>query len=257
MEVHKHPHDVSHKKKWSEYLLEFFMIFFAVFLGFLAENKRERFKEIKTENQYLSSLVRDLRVDTTNLHRRRKGFELANRMTDTLIRLLKSDERNLESCKIYNLARAIPIYYGATIPEDHTFQQLKSSGNLRLIHNSEIVDSMGSYYQRYTALNNGGPGQMLFQNRHDVFLFTPELFDMLAFDNMFSSDSLRNRFLDLDSCKGKYVLLSNDPVIINRICGRYFYLRMSATVIQDGWLPSMLGRAEFLLATIKRDYHLD
>ena len=37
MEVHKHPHHVTHKKKWSEYLLEFLMLFLAVFLGFLAE----------------------------------------------------------------------------------------------------------------------------------------------------------------------------------------------------------------------------
>src|SRR5947199_611234 len=41
MEVHKHPHHVTHKKKWGEYLLEFFMLFLAVFLGFLAENLRE------------------------------------------------------------------------------------------------------------------------------------------------------------------------------------------------------------------------
>ncbi len=41
MEVHKHPHHVTHKKKWTEYLLEFFMLFLAVFLGFLAENIRE------------------------------------------------------------------------------------------------------------------------------------------------------------------------------------------------------------------------
>ena len=27
MEVHKHPHHVTHKKKWNEYLLEFFMLF--------------------------------------------------------------------------------------------------------------------------------------------------------------------------------------------------------------------------------------
>ena len=27
MEVHKHPHHVTHKKKWPEYLLEFFMLF--------------------------------------------------------------------------------------------------------------------------------------------------------------------------------------------------------------------------------------
>ncbi len=33
MEVH-HPHHVTHKKKWTEYLLEFFMLFLAVFLGF-------------------------------------------------------------------------------------------------------------------------------------------------------------------------------------------------------------------------------
>jgi len=31
MEVHKHPHHVTHKKKWGEYLLEFFMLFLAVF----------------------------------------------------------------------------------------------------------------------------------------------------------------------------------------------------------------------------------
>jgi len=41
MEVHKHPHHVAHKKKWGEYLLEFFMLFLAVFLGFVAENVRE------------------------------------------------------------------------------------------------------------------------------------------------------------------------------------------------------------------------
>ena len=40
MEVHKHPHHVTHKKKWGEYLLEFLMLFLAVFLGFVAENIR-------------------------------------------------------------------------------------------------------------------------------------------------------------------------------------------------------------------------
>jgi hypothetical protein len=44
MEVH-HPHHPTHKKKWSEYLLEFFMLFLAVFLGFLAESKREQIVE--------------------------------------------------------------------------------------------------------------------------------------------------------------------------------------------------------------------
>lgn len=40
MEVH-HPHHSDHLKKWSELLLEFFMLFLAVTLGFFAENIRE------------------------------------------------------------------------------------------------------------------------------------------------------------------------------------------------------------------------
>lgn len=49
MEVHKHPHHVTHKKKWGEYLLEFIMLFLAVFLDFSAENLRERMAEHNIE----------------------------------------------------------------------------------------------------------------------------------------------------------------------------------------------------------------
>lgn len=50
MEVHKHPHYVTHKKKWGEYLLEFLMIFLALFLGFVAENITEKNVEHHWEN---------------------------------------------------------------------------------------------------------------------------------------------------------------------------------------------------------------
>src|SRR6476646_8653453 len=64
MEVHKHPHHVTHKKKWGEYLLEFIMLFLAVFLGFLAENLREHIVEHNIEKEYIQSLVEDLKSDT-------------------------------------------------------------------------------------------------------------------------------------------------------------------------------------------------
>src|SRR6478609_5091078 len=64
MEVHKHPHHVTHKKKWGEYLLEFIMLFLAVFLGFLAENLREGIVEKNIEKEYIHSLVEDLKSDT-------------------------------------------------------------------------------------------------------------------------------------------------------------------------------------------------
>src|SRR6476619_2453837 len=67
MEVQKHPHHVTHKKKWNEYLLEFFMLFLAVFLGFVAENIRENVVEHEREKQYMESFITDLQNDSATL----------------------------------------------------------------------------------------------------------------------------------------------------------------------------------------------
>jgi hypothetical protein len=67
MEVHKHPHHVTHKKKWSEYFLEFLMLFLAVFLGFLAENYREHRVEKERGKQYVESFYQDLKTDTSRI----------------------------------------------------------------------------------------------------------------------------------------------------------------------------------------------
>lgn len=55
MEVHKHPNHVSHPKKWFEYVLEFIMLFLAVYLGFVAENIRESSSEYLKEKQYINN----------------------------------------------------------------------------------------------------------------------------------------------------------------------------------------------------------
>ena len=66
MEVHKHPHHVMHSKKWGEYLLEFFMLFLAVFLGFVAENYREHLINKEHEHQYIVSLYVSSRATARN-----------------------------------------------------------------------------------------------------------------------------------------------------------------------------------------------
>src|SRR5438046_10732909 len=68
MEVHKHPHHVTHKKKLGEYLLEFLMIFLAVTLGFIAENVREHFTEHRNAKILAQSLFEDVKKDTASLH---------------------------------------------------------------------------------------------------------------------------------------------------------------------------------------------
>ena len=93
MEVHKHPHHVTHKKKWGEYLLEFLMLFLAVFLGFLVENFREHQVEHQKEKEYRVAFYQDLKTDTLNLS------NLIKRKTEdvlriTLVQFLKTDHQS-------------------------------------------------------------------------------------------------------------------------------------------------------------------
>jgi hypothetical protein len=66
MEVHHQGH-VHEKKKWKEYLFQFFMLFLAVFCGFLAEYQLEHTIEHQREKQFMKSMVEDLEKDTARL----------------------------------------------------------------------------------------------------------------------------------------------------------------------------------------------
>ncbi|HYJ64157.1 MAG TPA: hypothetical protein VEV62_10470, partial [Parafilimonas sp.] len=65
MEVHHHPHVA--KKNFTEYFLEFLMIFLAVTLGFIAENIREGFVDRKMQKEYIFSFYEDLKTDTARI----------------------------------------------------------------------------------------------------------------------------------------------------------------------------------------------
>src|SRR5687768_3128800 len=66
MEVHHHGH-VHEKKKWKEYVFQFFMLFLAVFCGFLAEYQLEHKIERDKEKEYIHSMAEDLKNDTLSL----------------------------------------------------------------------------------------------------------------------------------------------------------------------------------------------
>ena len=179
MEVHKHPHHVTHKKKWSEYLLEFFMIFLAVFLGFLAETEREHIVEKDRAKQFMSSLVRDLELDTLELSKGHSFRMEKIKSIDSVIRILSLQKGSAAPVQLYRLS----IKYFANrnfFQNSGTLDQLKNSGGLRLIDNRTIVDSIEAYDQQVKRMakrddfeveafiNNSRIGQKLFDSRSVV-----------------------------------------------------------------------------------------
>jgi len=147
MEVHKHPHHVTQKKKWPEYLLEFLMIFFAVTLGFFAENMRENFVEKQREKQFMISFVRDLELDTLELTVGKEFRMQKIQAIDSTLTFLSDRNTYMLPALVFSLSTK---FYGcrAFYQNSGTLDQLKNSGGLRLIRNRKIVDAIEAYDQQ-------------------------------------------------------------------------------------------------------------
>jgi hypothetical protein len=148
MEVHKHPHHVMHKKKWNEYLLEFFMLFLAVFLGFVAENIREHQVEKEKAKQYILSFYEDLKNDTSRINALmeydREKINALNKMYgcyDTVSANMQSTD-----C-MGQLVKHSRSNKGFVLTE-RTIQQLANAGGYRLL-NKEDADSITAYENAY------------------------------------------------------------------------------------------------------------
>ena len=150
MEVHSHTHTSdpdSHRgrKKWTHYLWEFLMLFLAVFCGFLAENQREHYVEIKREKEFMISMGKDLRSDIANFSAMSQGISIINSHIDSIVPILSNySELDKHATEIYQHEVWLNLYYNH-LYTDRTINQLKNSGNFRLIRNKTVSDGIIEY----------------------------------------------------------------------------------------------------------------
>lgn len=244
MEVHHHGH-VHEKKKWKEYVFQFFMLFLAVFCGFLAEYQLEHTIEHNREKQFMASLVKDLETDTAQLNNiKRIRISMTRRIDSALLFLVTHQGSTLPLRQFRNLNLGLRSFY----QNSGTLDQLKNAGGLRLIRKRQIVDSISAYDQQikrmvlrdkfetdkiydYTTLSEKTfDGQMLAKIYVDTsFLqkIPPSLETPIAMKTEFLGELLSS----LITCRASY---------------------QSNLLLQD----AIKGRAERLIALIKKDYSL-
>jgi hypothetical protein len=145
MEVHHHP-DLHHRrKKFKEYLLEFFMIFLAVSMGFIAENVREGVGDREKERHYVESLVNNLKDDTANFA---SAIAENTEKADTLQKMVLLSRKSLNDTAV---RKALYRYvswasrYSLFRSNDATMMQLKNSDGFRYIRRDHVADSIANY----------------------------------------------------------------------------------------------------------------
>jgi hypothetical protein len=252
MEVHHHPHIA--KKKFKEYFLEFVMIFLAVTLGFFAENIRERITDREHAKIYAATMISDLRADTAELKTYINYWSYAANNVDTLFQLLSAHApKEIPSGKLYwyGLFGGAPRSF---IPNDATFQQMKSAGTLRYFSN-DLMQKAAKYDQlirRMKIYDDQDEGIWI-----EVRKIRSQIFDVQfneAGNNIYQSNRISFDRRKIDSfIQTNPPLLSSDKVVFNQ----YLELvrsRFMHSKIRDA--DTLLAHSVLLIADLKKEYHL-
>ena len=257
MEVH-HPHHPTHKKKWSEYIIEFIMLFTAVFLGFIAENIREHAVEQNRAKEFSASLVQDLQSDTIAINKQIKSIGLYSAVSDSLLQLSKTklEGRNASQFSFYSRFAywTVPILWNR-----NTFEQIKNSGSLRYFTNVGLLKKLLEYdalvnYNNVDAENHKIRGNMLLMSINSIidpqlhqdisqyFLATLDTMSTKTKESFFSSKtgSLEN--------KREKIMEMVNMVIVNQ--------RNNRTQVNNNLNQAKLLAAE-IINTLKKEYDLE
>ena len=155
MEVH-HPHHPTHKKKWSEYIIEFVMLFTAVTLGFIAENIREHQAEEKKSKELLEVVARDFETDIKNLEITKEAFFLKDKQCDTLLEYIKLPASKIPEKKYYNQLFYYNVFWMFN-PTEKSRIDAESKGLFFKKENAELATYVAKYnffLKDYKALDD-------------------------------------------------------------------------------------------------------
>lgn len=143
MEVHHHP-QLEHKPKpWKEYLLEGFMIFLAVLMGFIAENIREGITENKRATEFAKSYYGDIKKDTLLLHQALSFSAHKIAAIDSIVTVLHQPETP-HADTIFYLKGLVATQVLPFEPTTGSYEQIKSAGAIRDFK-QRMVNLMNEY----------------------------------------------------------------------------------------------------------------
>lgn len=136
------------RHRWPEYILEIVVIVFSISISFALDQWKERRHEHEVEQLYLKTLANNLTADTNTLHEVIPETRLVIRKAEALLAASKAAtvQGPLHE-DLRDIARR-PSF----VAHDAAFSDLRSSGNLRVIHDFQLKNALFDYYEHYESI---------------------------------------------------------------------------------------------------------
>jgi hypothetical protein len=222
------------------------MLFLAVFCGFLAEYQLEHKIEKDRELVYMQNMMEDLKADTAIYADYAARNSVVGGLVDTLSALIKSPDRRKRISKLAYSARMMTAKWKQIALVQRTYEDMKSSGHLRLIRKKEVAESISKYYSSLSELDTYNKVGMLWADNYGQAM--AKLFDGEALLKIIKE----KKEIPLTG----EVLINEDKITINELItmAGYFYGALS---LNDNVAAIKKRAAEQLIELIKKEYHLE
>ena len=243
MEVHHHAHTA--RKKWAHYFWEFLMLFLAVFCGFLAEYQLEHKIEKDREKIYMQNMLEDLEADIAVYADYANRNAVIYDLVDTLKMLIKNPDGKKHISQFVYTARILTARWKKVAPVKRTYEEMKSSGHLRLIRKKEVAGSVSSYYNSLSELDTYNDVGMTWANNYAQ-----------AIAKIFDGDALLKIIKEKKEVQlAEDVLLSEDRITLNELLTSAGYF-LGALSLNDNVAAIRKDAALRLIEQIKKGYKL-
>jgi hypothetical protein len=196
-------------------------------------------------------MCEDLKSDTILLRQQTTLRLQTIRRIDSLTYFLSQPDPDKYGRPIYYYARSITRHF-AFLSNDRTIQQLKNAGNLRLIRDQEVSDSLMLYdlHMRRTELTILREENFLL-----VYMETmKQIFDGSELNKM-TMDAPPPIQIEWSWPEGNPSLLRKDKETLQKLINDLHFLR-SMNVYNVNWNNNMVNIATSLWSLLKRKYYL-
>ena len=180
------PERVSRAGKFSKpaspagrYLLyaigEIILVVIGILIALQINNGNEKRKERAKEINYLKNLKLDLESELKN----NEDFAVFRyEKAKAASELIKGDAPNsMEEVQVYTDRYEMVFIWNVFVPNNNTFKELLSSGNLSLIKNEAIKNGLLELDKRYTSI---ATGEHHMRREHEAYLYDPHVENIAA-----------------------------------------------------------------------------
>lgn len=141
MDIQHHKH--THRKKWTQYIWDFFLLFIAITLSFFVENRREHFIEHERLKKYLTNVEQDVKSNITSLDSLILSNSIMLGIYDSLLAEMLKEPAQVDR---YAYAQKIfPVYMRLFKNRKETFDQLIMTGSLRYLDDQTLLNAIVGY----------------------------------------------------------------------------------------------------------------